>query len=300
MFVNKQNGIENNDLKDKTLDSYLELTKDFKSSFGDFNVKKINGFNVIDESLSCEVGYKARAGEFFIKELVDKGIKEIVYVQPRRGYAGISLSWLCKKYGLNLTLVMPSSKEVSDHQALCIQLGAKPLFARIAAMPNANILAKKYAEATGAFFIPLGLNHPMVIAGGVRSFYNYFKDKEKPSVMWSVISTGVLTRSMQIALPTTKFKAVAVSRNIQHGELGTAEFYSYHKPFNSKSDLIPDAFDCEDSYDSKAWDYLNKFGEEGDWFFSVAGNAKKPDIQKKLVNSYRDWNDLKDFKKYGI
>lgn len=300
MFVNKQNGIENNDLKDKTLDSYLELTKDFKSSFGDFNVKKINGFNVIDESLSCEVGYKARAGEFFIKELVDKGIKEIVYVQPRRGYAGISLSWLCKKYGLNLTLVMPSSKEVSDHQALCIQLGAKPLFARIAAMPNANILAKKYAEATGAFFIPLGLNHPMVIAGGVRSFYDYFKDKEKPGVMWSVISTGVLTRSMQIALPTTKFKAVAVSRNIQHGELGTAEFYSYHKPFNSKSDLIPDAFDCEDSYDSKAWDYLNKFGEEGDWFFSVAGNAKKPDIQKKLVNSYRDWNDLKDFKKYGI
>tara|TARA_R110002020_G_scaffold183274_3_gene379417 strand:+ start:3091 stop:3993 length:903 start_codon:yes stop_codon:yes gene_type:complete len=300
MFLNKQKNKENNDLKNKSLDYYLNLTKDFKSSFDDFVIKKVNGFNVIDESLSCEVGYKARSGEFFIKQLVEQNIKEIVYVQPRRGFAGISLSWLCNKYNINLTLVMPSSKEVSDHQALCIELGAKPLFVRIAAMPNANRLAKLYAEKTNAYFVPLGLNHPLVIAGGVKCFYDFFKDKDKPKTMWSVISTGVLTRTMQIALPDTNFKAVAVARNIQQGELGAADFYSYHKPFNSKSDLIPSDFDCEDSYDSKGWDYLNKYGNKDDWFFSVAGNAKKPNIKKNLVNSYRDWNDLRDFNKYGI
>jgi hypothetical protein len=300
MFLNKQKNKENNDLKNKSLDYYLNLTKNFKSSFDDFVIKKVNGFNVIDESLSCEVGYKARSGEFFIKQLAEQNIKEIVYVQPRRGFAGISLSWLCNKYNINLTLVMPSSKEVSDHQALCIELGAKPLFVRIAAMPNANRLAKLYAEKTNAFFVPLGLNHPLVIAGGVKCFYEFFKNKQKPGTMWSVISTGVLTRTMQIALPETNFKAVAVARNIQQGELGVADFYSYHKPFNSKSDLIPREFNCEDSYDSKGWDYLNKYGQSGDWFFSVAGNAKKPNIKKKLVNSYRDWNDLRDFNKYGI
>ena len=297
MFLNKQKYKENNDIKGfMNLDYYLDLTKDFNSSFGDFNVKQVNGFNVIDESESCEVGYKARSGEFFIQELVAKGITKIVYVQPRRGFAGISLSWLCKKYNLDLILVMPSSKEVSDHQALCIELGAKPLFARIAAMPNANSLAKKYADKIDAYYIPLGLNHPYVIAGGVRSIYNYFKDKEKPNTMWSVISTGVLSRSMQIALPDTEFKAVAVARNIQQGELGRAEFFSYHKPFNSKSDLIPDEFDCENSYDSKGWDYMVKYGKKGDWFFSVAGNAKLPTIDKSTIDSYRDWNDLKDFK----
>jgi len=297
MFINKQKYKDNNDIKGfMNLDYYLDLTKDFKSSFGDFNVKQVNGFNVIDESESCEVGYKARSGEFFIQDLVRQGVKSIVYVQPRRGFAGISLSWLCNKYGLDLILVMPSSKEVSNHQALCIELGAKPLFARIAAMPNANSLAKKYAEKTGAYYVPLGLNHPHVIAGGVRSIYDYFKDKEKPNTMWSVISTGVLSRSMQIALPDTEFKAVAVARNIQQGELGRAEFYSYHKPFNSKSDLIPDKFDCEDSYDSKGWDYMVKYGKQGDWFFSVAGNAKLPNIDKSTINSYRDWRDLKDFK----
>lgn len=296
MFLNKQTYKDNNDLQGfMNLDYYLDLTKDFKSSFGDFNVKQVDGFNVIDESESCEVGYKARSGEFFIQDLVRQGVKKIVYVQPRRGFAGISLSWLCKKYGLDLILVMPSSKEVSDHQALCIELGAKPLFARIAAMPNANSLAKKYAKKVGAYYVPLGLNHPYVIAGGVRCMYDYFKDKGKPKTMWSVISTGVLSRTMQIALPDTEFNAVAVARNIQQGELGRAKFYSYHKPFNSKSDLIPNEFDCEDSYDSKGWDYMVKHGKQGDWFFSVAGNAKLPTIDKSKIKSYRDWRDLRDF-----
>lgn len=300
MFLNKQSIIENKDNLEFDLNYYLDLTKDFKSSFEDFKVVKSNGFNVIDESQSCSVGYKARSGEFFIQHLVKNGVKELVYVQPRRGFAGISLSWLCKKYNLDLTLVMPSSKEISEHQALCIEYGAKPLFLRIAAMPNANLIAKKYAEKTGAYFIPLGLNHKYVIAGGVRAVYDFFKDKEKPETMWSVISTGVLTRSLQIALPDTNFNSVAVARNIQQGELGKSKFYSYHKKFNSKSDLIPNDFNCENSYDSKGWDYLNRYGKEGDWFFSVAGEAPVSTIDKKLVDSYRNWNDLKDFRKYGI
>mgnify|MGYP003670959594 CR=1 FL=1 len=296
MFLNKQTYIENKDLIKYDLKEYLSVTSGFKSTFDPFVVKNINGFNVIDESEACSVGYKARSAEFLMLELQSLNVKHIVYVQPRRGYAGISLAWLCKQYNMKLTLVMPSSKEVSDHQALCIELGAEAKFVRIAAMPNANKYAKEYADKIGAFFVPLGLNHPHVIAGGVRVIYDYFKDKQKPKTMWSVISTGVLQRSLQIALPDTEFKAVAVARNIQQGELGRAEFYSYHKPFNSLSDLIPDKFDCENSYDSKGWHYMCEYGNKGDWFFSVAGNARKPIIDKSLIRSYRDWNDLKDFK----
>jgi hypothetical protein len=298
MFENKQKGVDNNDITMfKNLDYYLDLTKDFKSSFDDFVVQEVNGFNVIDESKACPVGYKARAGEFMMQILKEKGVKELVYVQPRVGFAGISLSYLAKKYGFDLTLVMPSSKEISDHQALCIELGAKPLFIRIAAMPNANSMASKYAEKKlDRYYIPLGLNHEYVVAGGVRAVHDYFLNKEKPKRMWSVISTGVLTRTLQIALPDTEFMAVAVARNIQQGELGKANFWSYHKPFNSKSDLVPSEFNCESCYDSKGWDYLNKHGEEGDWFFSVAGNAPESSLDKSTIDSYRDWNDLKDFK----
>lgn len=293
MFVNKQKDDLNKDLVGKDLQYYLDLTKDFKSSFAPFTVKKINGFNVIDESVSNPVGAKARFGEFLMQNVKQK---EIVYVQPRKGFAGISLSYLSKKYNKDLTLIMPASKESSEHQRLCIELGAKPLFLRVAAMPNANSIAKKYAKSTGAMYVPLGLQHEHVIANAVRCIYDFFKDKEKPKRMWCVISTGVLSRSLQIALPDTTFFNIAVARNIQQGELGRAEFLSYHKPFTAKSDLVPNEFDCEDTYDSKGWDYMNRYGEEGDWFFSVAGNAKKPTLQPIDVDSYRDWRDLSDFK----
>ena len=293
MFLNNQKGNYNKDLDSKDLQYYLDLTKDFKSSFDQFHVKEVNGFMIIDESESNKVGAKARFGEFLISTCKQD---EIVYVQPRNGFAGISLSYLCKIYGKKLTLIMPSSKKSSNHQRLCIEYGAKPLFLRIAAMPNANSMARKYAAKKGALFIPLGLNHEYVIANAVRCIYDYFKDKPKPNTMWSVISTGVLTRAMQIALPDTKFHAIAVARNIQNGELGKAKFYSYHKRFTAKSDLIPTEFNSEETYDSKGYDYLCKYGDKGDWFFNVAGNAPESIIKASEVDSYRDWNDLRDFK----
>lgn len=295
LFTNKQKGTFNKHLNSKKLDDYLEMTKDFKSSFSDFVVIDSEGFNVIDESKACPVGFKARAGEFLIQNIIAKGYKEVVYVQPRRGFAGISLSYVCKKLGLKLTLIMPSSKECSPHQLYCIEQGANPLFMRVAAMPNANTMAEKYAKATGAYYVPLGLDHEDVIACAVKCVYEFFENKEQPTHMWSVISTGVLQRSLQIALPHTDFTAVAVARNIQHGELGRANFYSYHKPFKSKSDYIPD-FDCENSYDSKGFDIMREHGLPGDWFFSVAGEAPLPTINPSSIVSYRDWRDYSDFK----
>lgn len=293
LFENKQNGTHSID--NKPLDYYLERTKDFKSSFGEFKVFEDSfGFNVIDESVSCPVGYKARAGEFLIQNLVEQGYREVVYVAPRNGFAAISLSWLCEKYGLKLNLVMPASKEVSDHQALCIELGATPLFLRVAAMPNANRMAALYASQIGGAYLPLGLKHEDVVACGVKCLWEQFEGKG-PNTMWSVISTGVLSRTLQIAFPNTEFKAVAVSRNIQHGDLGRAEFYGYHKPFVQKADMQPLDFDCEQCYDAKGYHYMLDYGKPGDWFFNVAGNAEKPTIDKSTIDSYRDWNDKRDF-----
>lgn len=302
MFINKQKGIHNKDLEILDLDYYLAITKDYKSEFKPFNVIESEGFKIIDESTSCPVGFKARGSEFFIQRLAEQGVKELVYVQPRRGFAGISLAYMCERYGMDLTLVMPASKKVSPHQLYCIELGAKPLFLRIAAMPNANAMAARYAKSTGAYYVPLGLDHPDVIAGAVRHVYDFFDGRQdRPKKMWSVISTGVLQRSLQIALPDCEFVAVAVARNIQQGELGRAEFMSYHKPFNSKSEFVPTTFDCEPSYDSKGYDLMREWGDKGDWFFSVAGHAPVAQHMKaEDVDSYRDWNDLSDFKNVVI
>lgn len=289
-YVCKQEGFENKDAR--SLEEYLMVTEGFESSFGDFNIKTTSdGFHIIDESIH-EVGAKARFADYYMSNLEND---HVVYVAPRVGYAGLSLAWLAKKYNKKLTLVMPASKQVSHHQALAIEYGAIPLFIRVAAMPNANAAAKKYADAVGAEFAPFGLDHPDVYAGAIRELQR-LRPLLDGKRIWSVISTGVLSRSLQIALPETEIVNVAVARNIQHGELGRAHFTSYHKAFTQKSDVMPTEFNSVDTYDAKGWHYLKEYGQPGDYFFNVAGEPPQPTIDISTIDSAREWGDKRDFK----
>lgn len=292
MFINKAKNQDNLDLKGgKTLEYYLDLTKDYKHDFT-FTVKQIEGFNVIDDG-EFEFGTKAKMGDFMISQVKEDAM---VYVAPRTGYAPFSLCHLAKKYNKKLYLIMPASKEASEHQRTAIEYGGIPIFLRIPAMPTANIWAKQFAEKIGAKYLPFGLKHEMVVAGGVRVFYDNFKDTNIEE-MWSVFSTGVLSRTLQIALPNTKFNAVAVARNVQDGELGRAKFYTHDRPFLKESRIVP-PFDCIQTYDAKGWELMKKHGKEGDWFWNVARNMPKPSIKPSDIDSDRAWGDHKDIDKY--
>ena len=292
MFLNKATDQSNLDLANgKDLQYYLDLTKDYKHNF-DFTIKDIDGFKVIDDG-EFEFGSKAKMADFFISQIKEDAL---VYVAPRTGYAPFSLCYLAKKYNKKLYLFMPASKEASPHQLTAIEYGGIPIFVRIPAMPTVNIWAKQFAEKIGARYLPFGLKHELVVAGGVRVFYDNFKDMDIPEI-WTVFSTGVLSRTLQIALPSTAFNAVAVARNIQPGELGRARFYSHTKKFTDDSEIIP-PFDCIRTYDAKGWEFIKKFGKQGDWFWNVAKNMPTPTIKASDVDSQREWGDKSDMEKY--
>jgi hypothetical protein len=292
MFINKTKGDSNLDLANgRSLEYYLDLTKDYKHDFT-FTIKDIEGFKVVDDG-EFLYGTKAKMADFFISQIKESAL---VYVCPRTGYAPFSLCYLAKKYNKKLYLVMPASKEASEHQRTAIEYGGIPIFLRIPAMPTANIWAKQFAEKIGAKYLPFGLKHEMVVAGGVRVFYDNFKDMDIQT-MWSVMSTGVLSRTLQIALPNTKFHAVAVARNIQDGELGRAKFYTHSKPFLKEAKIIP-PFDCIRTYDAKGWELLKENGKPGDWFWNVAANMPKPSLKVEDVDSDRVWGDHRDLKQY--
>ena len=101
-------------------------------------------------------------------------------------------------------------------------------------MPNLNKMAKEYAEETGGFFVPLGLYHPLVVAGVVRVAENLTQKYGEPEEVWCAISTGVLSRGLQIGWPNAKFYCVAVARNLKYGELGRSDVVSYPIPFLRK------------------------------------------------------------------
>ena len=265
-------------------DYYLEMAEGWFPYNPDPIVTVHDGVRVVRDDLI--IGTKTRAGDLLASKT---NYKEIVYSQPRTGLAGVSLMDVAKNHNKDITLFMPSSKRISLHQACCIEQGAKVIFKRIAAMPNLNQAAAKYAEEKNAFFVPLGLRHELCTAGIVHAAS---KIKE-PEEVYVAISTGVLTRALQIAWPNAKFHPVAVARNLKAGEAGRVEeVISEPLAFTApeKSSNLP-PFPCIDTYDGKVWKYIPKNTGRDILFWNV---GKEPVLQDHTiydrVDSYRDWD----------
>jgi len=264
---------------------YFDLAKDWTDPYGEPVVTIHDGVRVVRDDYL--VGSKVRGGDCLISSLPDH-IDTIVYVQPRTGLAGVSILDVAKRYNKKVMLFMPSSKKISHHQACCIERGCDYSFHRIAAMPNLNLIAKKWAdERTNAFFVPLGLKHERVTAGIVKSA----SAVPEPEEVYVATSTGVLTRALQIAWPNAKFTSVCVSRNMKAGELGSASPISEPLAFTAseKTENLP-PFPNIDTYDGKVWKYIPKNSGRDILFWNV---GKEPELKDETIyeriDSYRDW-----------
>ena len=261
---------------------YLDLAKDWEDPNPPPVIKMHDGVRVVRDDLL--VGSKVRGGDLLVSQVKQK---TLVYVQPRTGLAGVSLLEVAKRHDKKVKLFMPSSKQISHHQACCIERGADYEFHRIAAMPNLNAIAKKWAdEQEDAFFIPLGLKHELVTAG----FVKVASQIPEPEEVWTVISTGVLHRALQIAWPNAKFHCVAVSRNMKSGEIGHDSIISHPLPFTTaiKEDLPP--FPSVNTYDGKCWASIPKNTGRDILFWNVGNNCELEDESLyESINSYRKW-----------
>jgi len=283
--VNKDVGIYG---WEKAREYYLNLAETWTDPYPDPVVTVHDGVRCVRDDLIT--GTKVRGGDCLLSRINQS---TIVYVQPRTGLAGVSLLDVAKRHNKKVKLFMPSSQSISHHQACCIEQGAEASFHRIAAMPNLNKIAKDWADSQDdAFFVPLGLKHELVTAGIVKAASKI----EAPDEVYVAISTGVLSRAMQIAWPNAKFHSVAVSRNLKAGELGRAEVISEPMPFqqSEKPENLP-PFPCIDTYDGKVWKYIPKNTGKNILFWNVGKEPvlNDPTIYER-VNSYRDWpkNDV--------
>jgi len=263
---------------------YLNLVKNWKDPYKKPIIKNHEGVRVVREDLIT--GTKVRGASALISNIENN---TLVYVQPRVGLAGVSLLDVAEKYNKKVVLFMPSSKKISDHQACCIERGAQPIFHRIAAMPNLNKIAQRWAKDNNAYFIPLGLKHELVTAGIIKTALKI----KAPKKCYIAISTGVLSRALQIAWPKTEFISVAVSRNLKDGELGRSNVVSEPLVFQKqeKDDNLP-PFPTVPTYDGKVWKYIPKNTNEDILFWNVGAEPKL--INKNLyksINSYRNWNE---------
>lgn len=254
------------------------------------------GIHVVRDDLI--EGSKSRFADLLISEISQD---TIVYVQPRVGLAGLSIIDVAKRYGKKVVLFMPSSKKISLHQAVCIERGAIPMFYRIAAMPNLNKIAEYWAIQNDAFFVPLGLKHPLVVAAAAQVARDITNDTGYvPDTCFVATSTGVLVRGLQIGWPSTKFVSIAVSRNMKEGELGRAEVLSEPLAFQTpeKKDNMP-PFPTVGTYDAKVWKYAKLYKKENPdrdvWFWNV---GKEPKLDDPTIidrtDSQREWGEVRN------
>ena len=273
--VNKDEGV-------RSLDEWLEMTKDWVDPYGLPTVSEHDGIQVVRDDLIA--GTKARAAHFLMEHVKEE---TLVYVQPREGAAGVSLLAAAKEHGKRIKLFMPASKQMSDTQAITIERGADYEFHRIAAMPNLNKIAQEWAENNGAYFIPLGLRHELVTAALIRVSHSLRTSGFDPDSMAIATSTGTLGRALRLVFNNTQFHSVAVARNLQAGEMGRGVFHSDHRPF-LKDSTYPCPFPTYDNYDRKAWEYAKENNVSAMW--NVA--AKPPLINasiKTTIKSERPW-----------
>jgi hypothetical protein len=264
-----------------TREYYLSLAEGWTPYNPDPVVVVHDGVRVVRDDMI--VGTKTRAGDLLASKI---NHETIVYSQPRVGLAGVSLMDVAKHHDKKVVLFMPSCKRISENQACCIERGAIPIFERIAAMPNLNKKAAEWASKNDAFFVPLGLKHELATAGIVHAASKV----DPPDEVYVAISTGVLSRALQIAWPKAKFTCVAVARNLKDGELGRAEVISEPADFHTEEKELP-PFPTVKTYDAKVWKYIPKNSGRNVLMWNVGTDPLLTNSSiYDTVDSYRDWD----------
>lgn len=267
----------------QAIDYYLELAEGWEDPNPPIVETMHDGIRVVRDDLIT--GTKVRGADLLMSKIKHDSVS---YVQPRTGLAGVCILEVAKRHNKKVHLYMPSSKQISHHQACCIERGANVSFHRIAAMPNLNKIAAEGALENDSYFIPLGLKHKLVTAGLIKVALT----RDAPDIVYTVVSTGVLTRALQIAWPNAKFVAVAVARNMKAGESGRAEIISAPEPFTKsiKEHEMP-PFPSIGTYDAKAWRYIPKNTGKNILFWNVGA---EPTLTNESLynttNSYKDWD----------
>lgn len=208
-------------------------------------------------------GSKARFLNHYFSEL---DAHEVVYGgSPRWGFAQISIAALAKRHGKKATIFLPQSKQLSEYSLRAQSLGAKIVQVPMGFTKVCEARAREYAQKRGAFNLPRGLNIPEALVG-IMSMVQ--KLEIEPDEVWTVASTGTLSRGLQLAWPKADFFAVQTGHKVGQHEVGRAGIVVHPQPFGRPAKLLP-PFPSVPEYDAKAWQHIPKDGKKLRLFWNV-------------------------------
>ena len=236
---------------------------DYTSSLPKPIIKEHDGIKVVRDDL-LNGGTKRRAFTIYVKSKPE--MDEFVYASPRQGYAQLSLAYACKDLGKKCTVTIPQGERywLSDAAE---ELGANIIEVPMGFLTNIQAKAKKYCLDNGAHLIPFGGDHPIIIEAMRQTALSL---DVNPTEVWTVMSSGVLSRGLQSAWPAAKVYGVRIGHNTTPQEQGRAETYKSRYKFQQecKEDERP-PFPSSLTYDSKAWSFMKEHANKNALFWNV-------------------------------
>ena len=226
-------------------------------------IEEFDGIQVVRDDL-LDGGTKRRAFNYYVASLPE--VKEFVYASPRQGYAQLSLAYSCRDLNRKCTVTVPKGKRywLTDEAE---RLGCKIIEVPMGYLTNIQHKARVYCEKNGAHLIPFGGDHPIIVEA-MCSEANRLDIN--PTEVWTVISSGVLSRGLQRCWPDAKIYGVKIGHNTTEREMGRAECYRSKYKFQQecKKDERP-PFPSSLTYDSKAWTFIKEHATKGALFWNV-------------------------------
>jgi hypothetical protein len=211
----------------------------------------------------------------FIKRYIERrreNFDEFVYASPRVGYGQIALSVVCNQLGCKSSIFIPRG-ELTEISKKCIELGSNIIQVPMGYLSNLHHKSKKYNEENlNSHLLPFGFDCDEIINDGIEIISKLYDWKEYDEV-WSVISSGVLSRILQGVFTKSKIIGVRIGHQTTEEEQGRAELklspYKFEQPCKKK-ELPP--FPSNLNYDSKGWKPFIEQSKSNSLFWNCGGN----------------------------
>ena len=244
-------------------------------SFPKVVIEKHEDIYVVREDL-LEGGSKRRFIDRYVREEIEKGAEEFVFGgAPATGYAPMSLTLQAKHYGADATFFMAkrSLDNLHEYQKKALEYGANIQWVNMGMLNVTLSRAKKYYEEDTfkRRNFPLGLEDERVIED-IETLAREIKEewKDKFSEIWTVGSSGTLSRGLQKAFPELEVHVISVGHKMSEREIGRAKFYK--SPYEFDKPIKPieaPPFPSAPTYDAKAWPFLKEFAKPNAMFWNV-------------------------------
>jgi len=211
----------------------------------------------------------------FIKPYIERRLEnfdEFIYASPRVGYGQFALSVVCNQLGCKSTIFLPKG-ELTEISKQCIELGSNVIQVSMGFLTNLHHKSKKYRdENPNSFLLPFGYDDEEIINDGIEIIKNLY-DWNSYDEVWSVISSGVLSRILQGVFIKSKIIGVRIGHQTTEEEQGRAKLLVSRYEFR-RTCVIKERppFPSNLYYDSKGWKPFVEQSKSNSLFWNCGGN----------------------------